>query len=435
MRRWRRRVVEVTSGFKIGRITLTTTMMIWLVLAITSVGALAISTFHISNFVYYLADAFNVFLAIFAIRRVARARKMKEVGFLVLLLVLFIANCIIGIVGNNVPLKLAIWGSRNVYRFILFFISCVALLEEENVFSFLRILPKLYVVNAALAIFQFLTAGNKGQFRGDYIGGLFGTTIGCNGALIIFLNISISYFIAQYVSGTLPLRKLFFYSGLYFIVAAMSETKGNYVFFLLLVATALLVSKKSFKTLGIIVATGVSLAVGAYFLNMYFPGSLDFLIDWESANKYMNASYFGTVTFTRNATLSVANKVFFKNNTWLYLFGYGIGACDTSGFFSSPFYDMYGYMNYRQMSSSMTVLQNGYTGLIIYFAFFVFLFIVGFIKSGSESDKDRTAVMTMTCCVAVFAVADSFYATLYIDAAYWLFFALSLPLIILKNEN
>lgn len=65
---------------------------------------------------------------------------------------------------------------------------------------------------------------------------------------------------------------------------------------------------------------------------------------------------------------------------------YGIGACDTSSFFSSPFFDMYGYMNYRQLSSSMTVLQNGYTGLAVYFAFFVYLFLVGLFKSGKCED-------------------------------------------------
>lgn len=291
----------MTSGFKIGRITLTTTKMIWLVLAITSVGALIISTFHTSNFVYYLADMFNVFLAFFAIRRVVRVRKMKEVGFLVLLLVLFIINCIIGIIGNNVPLKLAIWGSRNVYRFVLFFSSCVVLLEKKDVARFQAAFPKIYVINAIIAIFQYFVLGLKG----DYIGGLFGTIQGCNGALTIFLNIALSYFIAGYLSGNEKLSKIIVYSILYFLVAALSETKGNYIFFVLIVAVALLVSKKSLKTFGIICVAFVSVGAGIYFLNKYFPGSLDFLLDLNEANRYMNASYFETVTFTRNAALSV----------------------------------------------------------------------------------------------------------------------------------
>lgn len=425
----------MSSGFRIGRVKLTTTMMIWLVLAITSVGALSVSLFYVPSFIYYLADALNIALAFSSIRKVMICRKTKEAGFLALLLFLFTLNCIIGVVGNSVPIKLALWGSRNVYRFILFFMSCSILLKKNDVMTFIDTLPTIYVINAFMAIFQFATAGNKGQFRGDYIGGIFGTTIGCNGALIIFLNISISLFIAQYMAGKLNLRKLVLYSGLYFLVAAMSETKGNYVFFLILIATALLVAKKNFKTLGIVLATAIALSVGGYFLNMYFPGSLDFLVDIKSANAYMNASYFGTTTFTRNAALSVANKVFFKNDKWLYLFGYGIGACDTSSFFSSPFYEKFGYMNYRQLSSSMTVLQNGYSGLVIYFGFFIYLFIVGFLRHGKETDEAKRTVMMAVCLFSVFAIVDSFYATIYIDAAYWLFFGLAMPLVLLKDEN
>ena len=420
----------MTSGFKFGRTTLTTTMMIWLVLAITSAGGLVISIFHTTNFVYYFADVFNLLLAFFAIRRLQRMRKMKEVGFLVLLLVLFIINCIIGIIGNNVPLKLAIWGSRNVYRFVLFFSSCVVLLGKKDVARFQAAFPKIYVINAIIAIFQYFVLGLKG----DYIGGLFGTIQGCNGALTIFLNIALSYFIAGYLSGNEKLSKIIVYSVLYFLVAALSETKGNYIFFVLIVAVALLVSKKSLKTFGIICVAFVSAGAGIYFLNIFFPGSLVFLLDLNEINRYLNASYFGTVTFTRNAALSVANKVFFKDNTWLYLFGYGIGACDTSSFFSSPFYDMYGYMNYRLLSSSMTVLQNGYIGLVIYFAFFVYLFFVGLFKSGKCEDVNVKRIMIMTCCLTVFAIGDSFYASLYIDSAYWLFFALAIPLVMLKED-
>lgn len=420
----------MTAGFKFGRITLTTTTMIWLVLAITSVGGLVISTFHTTNFVYYFADVFNLFLAFFAIRRLQRMRKMKESGFLVLLLVLFAANCIIGIIGNDVPLKLAIWGSRNVYRFIIFFISCAVLLQKDDIVKFQKVFPRLFIINAVLAVFQHFVLG----LNGDYIGGLFGTIQGCNGALTIFLNIAISYFVAGYLCGNEKLSQIIAYSIVYFLVAALSETKGNYIFFVLIVAVALLVSKKSFKTLGIICIAFVSIGAGIYFLNRYFPGSLDFLLDLNEANRYMNASYFGTVTFTRNAALSVANKVFLKDNTWLYLFGYGIGACDTSSFFSSPFYDAYGYMNYRQLSSSMTVLQNGYIGLVIYFAFFVYLFILWLFKSVKCEDANIKRIMIMTCCLAAFAIGDSFYASLYVDAAYWLFFALAIPLVMLKED-
>ena len=55
----------MASGFRYGEVKITTSMMIWMVLAITSVGALVISIFHVSNFVYYIADALNIILAYF----------------------------------------------------------------------------------------------------------------------------------------------------------------------------------------------------------------------------------------------------------------------------------------------------------------------------------------------------------------------------------
>ena len=421
----------MASGFRYGEVKITTSMMIWMVLAITSVGALVISIFHVSNFVYYIADALNIILAYFVIKKVRKLKKIKELNFLIVLLVLFIISCMIGVIGNGVPLKLAIWGSRNVYRFILFFIACVVLLNKDDIKKFQSMFPKIYIINAILVIIQYFILG----YKGDYIGGLFGTEQGCNGALTIFLNIALSFFIAEYLSGGKKLYNLIINAIIYFLVAALSETKGSYIFFVIIVITAVLVTIRSLKTFGIIFVTVFSLIVGGYLLNKYFPDSLDFLIDWNSANKYMSATYFGTITFTRNAALSVANKVFFKNNIWLYLFGYGIGACDTSSFFSSPFYDMFGYMNYRQISASMTVLQNGYVGLIICFIFYIYLFIIGCCKNKCISDQKEKQIMIMTCCLAVFAVGDNFYASLYIDAAYWLFFVISFPLVLIKDHG
>lgn len=39
----------------------------------------------------------------------------------------------------------------------------------------------------------------------------------------------------------------------------------------------------------------------------------------------------------------------------------------------------------------------------------------------------------MTCCLAAFAIGDSFYASLYVDDAYWFFFALAIPLVMIMG--
>ena len=416
------------SGIRVGNYLFTTSKMIWLILIITSFGGLLISTFHVPNFIYYCADLLNILLLFFASRKLKVGRGITSARPLIIIFWLFVLNTVIGIIGNGVPAILAVWGVRNVFRYIVFFISCVVLLEVDDILKFDSILQKIYILNAALALIQYFVLGLKG----DYIGGIFGTIQGCNGALTIFLNIALAYFVSKYLYGMLKIRYLAIYTVLYFLVAALSETKGNYIFFVMIIAVSIIVTNKSFKTLIITITAVFALVLGAYFLNRYFPGSLDFLLDWQEANAYMDASYFGTTTFTRNAALSTANELFFKDNLWLYLFGYGMGACDMSSYFVSPFYQNYGYMNYRQIGASMTVLQTGYLGLILYFAFFVIIFIISFLQGSKLKDKHGKMIMSATCSIAVFAIVDSFYASLYIDAGYWLFFALSIPFIVFK---
>lgn len=419
------------SGIRVGNFFFSTSQMVWSTLIITSFGGLFISTFHVPNFIYYCADLLNIILLFFAYRRLKWVRGTTSTRPLIVIFWLFILSTMIGIIGNGVPILLALWGIRNVFRYIVFFISCVVLLTVDDILKFESILPKIYILNAVLALVQYFILGLKG----DHIGGIFGTDQGCNGALIIFLNIALAYFVSKYLYGMLKLRYFGIYVVLYFWVAALSETKGNYAFFVVIVAVSIIVAKKSLKSISIIIAAVCALALGAYFLNRYFPGSLNFLVDWQEANAYMDVSYLGTTTFTRNAALSTANEVFFKDNLWLYLFGYGMGACDMSSYFVSPFYENYGYMNYRQYGAAMTVLQNGYIGLIIYFAFFAITFIISFKQGAKLIDVNEKVIMSATCCIAVFSVVDSFYATLYSDAAYWLFFALTLPFILLKNRK
>lgn len=419
------------TGIGLGRYTLKSSTMIWLVLLIVSFGGLIISTLQISNFVYYFADLFNLLLLCCATYKRNKVHNIQGTYALKLILFLFLLCTIFGIVGGGVSIILAAWGIRNIFRYIVFFISCIILLDIEDIVKFQKALPIIYVINAVFAIAQFFLFG----LSGDYIGGIFGVVQGGNGALTIFLNICLSLFICQFLNGEMNFLKLAIYSILYLLVAALSETKGNYVFFVFIVAISVVISKKSLKTFGIVLVSVVTLILGIYFLNIYFPGSLEFLIDWDSANSYMDATYFGRVTFTRNNSIGVAMEYFLKDSIWLNLFGYGTGACDTSSFFSSDFYQLYGDMNYRQYGVAMTLLQNGFIGLILYFLFFGIIFIVALRESLKTNDKQIKTIMCATCCIALFAIANSFYMTLYVDSAYWIYFALALPFVVLKKKT
>lgn len=404
--------------------------LVEIILGIILFGGLIISTLNLSNAIYYVVDAINIVLFLFTLKKVFKKGKIRlnRVNRIILGL---IVSTLIGIAINSVSIKLILWGARNIFRYFLFYFSCIVLLCKEDVNKILDIILKVFWINLVLTIIQFGVL----KIKGDYLGGIFGTKQGCNGATSIFINIVLAMIISKYLNKEINLKSTLLYMISYFIIAALTETKGNFVFFVIIVAVALLIMKKSSRTIFFGVSAIFALIIGFNILVMCFPNSLGIILNLEKANQYMDATYFGTTTFTRNASLEVANKEFFKDDLLLYLFGFGIGNCDTSSYFSSPFYEKYGYMNYRQMTSSMTVLQLGYVGLILYLLFFAELFIYFWKKSTTIKVKEQNIYMAMAAILSVFAIVYSFYATVYIEAGYLLFFALAIPNVLLKNAE
>ena len=70
----------------------------------------------------------------------------------------------------------------------------------------------------------------------------------------------------------------------------------------------------------------------------------------------------------------------------------------------------------------------------LFILLFAYLFILGLFKSVKCEDANVKRIMMMICCLAAFAIGDGLYASLYVDAAYWLFFALAIPLVMLKED-
>ena len=217
-----------------------------------------------------------------------------------ILLGCFMLITVIGIIGNGVGPLLALWGMRNVYRYFLFFISCIVLLNKEHVTLFIEKLPIVYWVNFAVTIIQFFVF----DIEQDYLGGIFGVAQGCNGATTIFINIVISFIISQYLNGKRKLLATIPYILAYFIIAVLSETKGNFAFFVLIAFLVFVFSKKSYRSILFGCFAVAGMIGGIWLLSIYFPKSVDYLLDWELANLYMDASYFDKTTFTRNRSRS-----------------------------------------------------------------------------------------------------------------------------------
>lgn len=401
---------------------------VWIILFIVSFGGLIISAFKLPNFIYYVVDLINISLFIVLFTKHLKQGVRYKNRTLGLLLVCFICASLIGIVGNGVPLILSIWGVRNIFRYVVFLYLTYYLLEIEDIEKFVSKIDLIYWINFIIVLVQKFVF----NYHGDYLGGIFGIEQGCNGSLIIFLNIALSFKVNSYLLKRDSLINFATFSLAYFLISALSELKGNFVFFFVIIAIAMLISNKTLRVLRLLVSSVILGFAGFMFLNIIFPNAIETLLDFNKASNYLDASFLGYTSFTRNHLFSITNVYFFKDNFWLYLFGYGIGACDMSSFFESPFYHEFGYMNYRQYGISMTLLQTGYVGLSIYLIFLISIFV--YCWKLNKKENINKVVCQSAACVSLFAILDSFYATLYVDMGYWVFFVLIMPFILNKNN-
>lgn len=400
---------------------------IWAILLIVSLGGFFVSELHFPKIVFYFADAANIVLLGLTLRK---KQCWKYAKVIIVLSIVYILTCIFGLCINYVPVTLVLWGFRNFLRGITFCFSCIVFLNQLDIIRFFIFCEKLYWLNLILSTVQYVGMG----VRGDYLGGIFGTDKGCNGISIIFLNIMLAYYVAKYIYNKITLKRFLFNLIPYFFVTVFAEIKGNYIFFVLILMIEIMIGKKTWRTVGIGVAALLALVTGLYILSIVYPDSIVQLLDNEMRTKYLNAEYFGRTTFTRNALISVTNEYFFKGDILKYLFGFGMGACEVSAFFTSPFYRLYGNMHYRQYGVAMVLLQNGYLGLVLYFAMFI---ISGFtaikICWNKNYDNNNKIFLLMVVGIAAFSLADSFYATLLIDMGYWIWLVLAIPYILIKD--
>ena len=325
-----------------------------------------------------------------------------------------------------------IWGFRNNFRFFFAFLVFVTFVDHEEAEQYLRYFDVLFWVNFAFCLIQFYLMG----YKQDYLGGLFGVSVGCNVYLNVFLCIvtakSIIYFLNKKETIASVLCKL----AASFYISALAELKFFFVEFILLLCIISLLTKFTWKKVGIIVVGLVGVVVGVSLLVQIFPeyvGQFTLELLYESAAS--DKGYTSSGDINRLSAISTISKVFFTKG-YHYFIGFGLGNCDLSSFsfFNTPFYEKNQTVNYNWFSHAFVYLETGYIGLIFFFGLFVLLFILArkSYKSGYADPLHCLLAMTM----ALMCIIISFYnATHRSDAVYMISFILAFPFISKKTED
>ena len=395
--------------------------LIFLQLYIVLFEGILIDQLGVPVSIKYLSDIVNIGIIILSYneirRKINHAHLGMTVGVITIYSVYLIFSAILG--GFSSSIILGVWGLRNVLRFLTFFISCMCVLnlnDIEKVFNFLK---KLYIINFIIILIQHFVWG----YSMDFMGGIFGVTQGCNGPLNMFLVVVITLVFVDYFNGRTKIIVLLMYVISAFYIAGLAELKVAYFEIVFIVALFALIRRPSYKTVLVIVGLVIGMIVGLNLLEKLFPEAYLVVVNFNNLDRYLSASWFGHLEVTRLTAFEVINDHFFKGSFLKHLFGYGLGACDWTSFAISDFASHYSSMNYKSFSFAMKYLETGYTGLILYVSIFVSLLI-------STVFKRKTKRMTAIEQILIVLLPNIIFMIWYnesttVEIAYVMYFVLA----------
>ena len=370
---------------------------------------------------YVMDVAWVSVLAITLMQQLSMKRQVMP--FLKLILLYFLYT-IITYLFNYQSIIYYLWGFRNNFRYYVAFLAFAVYLRERDSIFFLKLMDKLFWINALLVFFQFFVLGLKQ----DYLGGIFGVERGCNGYSILFLGLMVCKTMLTYMNGQEKGLPCFLMAAVSLAIAAMAELKMFFLLFVLIMLLSALYTKFSMRKFWLMLVASLLVMAGSTLLTAIFGDSGE--LSFEKIKELIFSPNYSTAEdlgrFTAIPTISRR----FLTNLPARLFGMGLGNCETSSFAicNTPFFQTYSYLHYTWFASAHHYLETGYIGLGLNLAFFVISYFSArkMIKSGSGKllHCQLAMIMSVICVVLTF-----YNSSLRTEAGYIAYFILSLPYI------
>lgn len=393
-----------------------------------------ISILHIPEVFKYVLDVNMVLMIALALPSLPRIFKDKDFRKLNSYIVLYMAVMIVSAFIKNVPAGQIIWATRNNFFFIIFFFICTIAMNAKDTERILDNIVKLQVYNVLCVLIEFFIMHRKN----DFLGGMFGTTQGCNVYLNVYMMVITTYTIVRYLYKKTPVSTVLLVVVSNAAIAAVSELKFYYFELGMILILALVLSGKSSKNLYIVVFIFGALFIGIRILSVVNSGSIDILSSFDSLIEYSTEDYANDEGFmiTRITSFSQINKYFFNNRTIYKLFGFGFGSCESSKTFAwanSSFATAHEDTGYRNLTVSVNYLETGYIGLILFIAIFVFILLNTKKYKGMFDEKYDYIVVLSQTFIPLLIINFWYNASIRIECAYLSYFMLAVIYIFVND--
>lgn len=343
------------KNYNITAVTIIKAILYWTILMeflVTELGA--------PSFIRFLNDALVLILLVCVILHASLLLKTPQYKWIVLMFGLFVAGIIVGIIGNLVSIAYVFWGTRNTFRFFVYFFACIIFLKREDIEKIMTSLLYIQALNIILALFQYFVLDRWSDDLGGVFG--YGNTTGTCGLCCLL----VAYYFAMYLNKKASIFKFIFATVTSMIIAAIAEQKVLYLLMVVVFVGGFLISRFSVrKVIGIILCVA-GLIIGLNVLKSIAPKSFEVLTDIDEFLNYSQVTYEDGYRLPRIGSFSIIDSLFFGNNVFHKFFGFGLGNCDFSSIdlFTSDFYKQFGRFNYRWFTHQWMFLENGFVGII-----------------------------------------------------------------------
>ncbi len=347
----------------------------------------------------------------------------------VVIVALFFFITLVGYLFNYQSVFYYLWGLRNNIRMFVAFFAFAYLADWEDAKGWIKALDVLFVINFAVVILQYFSG--YGQ---DYIGGIFGTSKGCNGSLLIFLCIVFAKTILSFMRGEEKMSKCIFVSVASLLVSTLSELKMFFILFILILFMASFMTAHSIKKTLFFAFGAVLVVLFSTLLTVLYKDFMDFL-SFDSLTKALTDTGYATdEDIGRFTALPVISQRFLPG-FFRKLFGLGLGNCDSSSLsmFNTPFFESHQTVHYSYFSYAFLFLETGFVGLALYASFFVASFFVSRKLKKLEMADEFACQMSIILSV-ISLILLVYNSSLRMEIGFMLFFVLALP-IISANEQ
>ncbi len=382
----------------------------------------------IPDAIKFLCDGFLVLLLLKLFSQ--RFTKIDNYSMpFVVIVGLFFFITLVGYLFNYQSVFYYLWGLRNNIRMFVAFFAFAYLADWEDAKGWIKALDVLFVINFAVVILQYFSG--YGQ---DYIGGIFGTSKGCNGSLLIFLCIVFAKTILSFMRGEEKMSKCIFVSVASLLVSTLSELKMFFILFILILFMASFMTAHSIKKTLFFVFGAVLVVLFSTLLTVLYKDFTDFL-SFDSLIKALTDTGYATdEDIGRFTALPVISQRFLPG-FFRKLFGLGLGNCDSSSLsmFNTPFFESHQTVHYSYFSYAFLFLETGFVGLALYASFFVASFFVSRKLKKLEMADEFACQMSIILSV-ISLILLVYNSSLRMEIGFMLFFVLALP-IISANEQ